>query len=90
VIFAGSLALLTAAGVGFASYRNANSGMSDLLKANIEALAQIELPEVVVECSADPSGEGKCWDEDDLYPTKCIATGNQDDYCTGGISPNNV
>jgi hypothetical protein len=50
VILAGALALLATAGMGFASYQKADSGLSSLLLQNVEALAQKEISPFRWEC----------------------------------------
>lgn len=57
---------------------------SELSLANIEALANVELPEVVITCSQSPNdGIGKCY-KNTSYPwtPNCVYTGMQYDYCS--------
>lgn len=56
-------ALVVAAGVAFAGYntlklQDDEKMLSDLVLANVEALARGELPEVEITCGAT---SGKCW-----------------------------
>ena len=56
--------------------------VSNVTLANIEALADIELPPVEVVCSSSPSdGIGKCWAYSFLV-FDCVFTGELDNYCT--------
>ncbi|WP_289222494.1 NVEALA domain-containing protein [uncultured Bacteroides sp.] len=51
-----------AAVAGYGVYMNQRTeAMSDLMLANVEALARYELPEVDIACG---SSEGKCWGDD--------------------------
>ena len=51
-----------AAVAGYGVYTNQRTEtMSDLMLANVEALARYELPEVDIACG---SSEGKCWGDD--------------------------
>lgn len=55
--------LILAAGVAFAGYnmgqsQNEESALSNLVLANVEALARGELPEVEISCG---QSSGKCW-----------------------------
>ena len=53
---------------------------NDLFEANVEALAQMELPSSIIVC--DTGFCGYCWEVKRfglLY--KCVWTGMQDDYC---------
>ena len=60
-----------------------NDEKSDVLVANVEALFQIELPEVVITCSAScRDGIGQCWttsSEDERYCERSPLTTN---YCS--------
>jgi len=67
-----------------------NNDLSLLSLANIEALAEYELPEVVITCST--GGEGQCWvDNGDYetvsffpvpyYVTVCDFSGKTNDFC---------
>ena len=72
-------------------YNNVNkTELSDLAKANIEALAgedkeEKPLEEATITCNT--GGEGQCWvcdesyDENDIYHCKCHFSGYQADYC---------
>ncbi|WP_455592668.1 NVEALA domain-containing protein [Bacteroides sp.] len=56
-------ALIVAAGMMFAGYnivqsQNSKNSLSDLLTANVEALARGEIPEVEITCGAI---SGQCW-----------------------------
>ncbi len=73
----------------FASYNvyisNHSTMLSDLVLANVEALADdIELPDVTITCGRY---EGDCWVFDGYYFTgeftykKCIFTGDTSDFC---------
>ena len=80
-----ALALLATTGYGVNKSMKSNSGLSDLALANVEALANNELPDLVITCSGN--GRGRCY-RPDLVPIPgwihrldCIATGNMQDFC---------
>ena len=63
-----------------------NDEMSDVLVANVEALSQIELPEVVINCSKRcDDGIGQCWIHDDQNSTDthkyCRWDGGTNKFC---------
>ncbi|WP_276881399.1 NVEALA domain-containing protein [Bacteroides heparinolyticus] len=61
-IFAILIVAVVAVVAGYNVYQSQKGEMmSDLMLANVEALARYELPEVVVECG---SSEGQCWADD--------------------------
>ncbi len=72
------------AGYGIYANQKANS-MSELILANVEALACYELPDVEVVCNSSP---GKCWMEGDICMIgeytgyRCIRTDNTFFYCS--------
>ena len=76
-----ALALLATTAVGVAESKKSEAKMSDLVLANIEALAQESGEEVVITCGQH---EGRCWDG---FPTpsglhfNCYFTGLQRHYC---------
>ena len=74
------LSLVFAAGAGLlASQVKNETKVSDITLANIEALADIELPPVEVVCSSSPyDGIGKCWSR---TANGCTFTGRVNDYC---------
>lgn len=80
--------LLAVAGYGL--YMNqTKETMSDVMLANLEALARYELPEVEIVCNRnDYTAPGQCWDVDDdcfrlgQWYTGCIFTGYQYMHCT--------
>lgn len=67
---------------------NPEKGLSDIQLANIEALSNIELPEVVITCSK--GYQGNCFEENMLKWAMCGEymfhpcqwTGSKKDYCT--------
>ena len=71
--------------------------MSELALANVEALAQYELPEVTITCDAEG---GKCWAEDPsklewtpfgpIRVTVCSFSGWQSDYCLPDMPTNHL
>ena len=57
-----TLVAVVAVVAGYGIYSNQKAdNMSDLMLANVEALARYELPEVDIACG---SSEGKCWGDD--------------------------
>lgn len=59
--------------------------MSDLMLANVEALARYELPEVGVTCDSNP---GRCWArygslcmKSEYTGPACVRTSNTSNYC---------
>ena len=65
-----------------ASQVKTETKVSDVTLANIEALADIELPPVEVVCSSTPNdGIGKCWQWDNAIQD-CRFLGELDVYCT--------
>lgn len=75
-----------AAVAGYGVYTNQKpETMSDLMLANVEALARYELPEVEVVCNINP---GKCWMRLDLCMQgeytgyRCVRTDNTMLYCS--------
>lgn len=75
------LLFVFAAGAGLlASQVKTETKVSDITLANIEALADIELPPVEVVCSSSPyDGIGKCWQ---WVNGVCIRTDNPNYYCS--------
>ncbi|MGP1536176.1 NVEALA domain-containing protein [Bacteroides heparinolyticus] len=78
--------LIVAVFLGYNVYQSQKGGMmSDLMLANVEALARYELPEVVVECDVSP---GRCWMKGDLCMQgeytgyRCVRTEHTWLYCT--------
>lgn len=78
-----SIAVITAATIFFLRANDQREErLSDLVLANVEALAQNEEGGAVITCSQYCNdGIGKCWlkSVDDF----CIFSGSQLDYCTG-------
>ena len=77
--------------VGYNMYKSYNmrSGLSDLMLANIDALARYELPEVEITCNGNNYTEpGQCWRSDGdcyIFPNyyqRCIFEGYQWLHCT--------
>jgi hypothetical protein len=70
-----------------------SNNLSGLFLANVEALADYESPEVVIECSSSPglipygTSLGKCWKNDYnfwqqlLGGVNCVFTGSINDAC---------
>lgn len=53
------------AALGFYQSQNNNPQLSELVLANVEALARYELPDVEVSCNQhDYTSPGQCWQED--------------------------
>lgn len=67
---------------GYSAYTSQQkSEMSDLVKANVEALADNELPEVIITCSRTCSdGTGRCYYKYDDWGN-CHYNGDQNSYC---------
>ena len=66
-------------------YNKQDVNVSDLVLANMEALAEprYELPEVEVSCSKEcTDGIGKCWRPHDVDPNYCQRSPDLDKYCT--------
>lgn len=65
------------------NYVSKNSGLSNLSLANVEALAQVELPPVTITCG---QFSGKCWKFAPYYSGEyyhpCQFSGYQSDYCS--------
>ncbi|MDE5677879.1 MAG: NVEALA domain-containing protein [Phocaeicola sp.] len=86
-IFAALIVAVVAILAGYNIYQSQRmeNDMSDLMLANVEALARYELPEVEVVCG---SSQGKCWMQGDLCMKgeytgyRCIRTDNTIFYCT--------
>lgn len=80
--------LLAVAGYGL--YMNqTKETMSDVMLANLEALARYELPEFEIVCNQyDYTAPGQCWDVDDdcfrlmQWYQRCKFTGYQYMHCT--------
>ena len=70
---------------------NVNSSkLSDIALVNIEALAEVELPEVIItcdsyadECFKGSSRKGQCWVPDRItgLSIQCKFSGKMSDYC---------
>ncbi|OUP07408.1 hypothetical protein B5F34_11600 [Mediterranea sp. An20] len=71
-------------GYGFYTAQNRQAALSSqaqLLLDNVEALADYELPEVVVNCSYRCNdGRGQCWKRSTNL-LDCEWSGNSNDYC---------
>ena len=83
------IVVVTAINVNVNSF---NRGLSDVALANIEALADIELPEVVITCG---QYGGACWKKNDgicfIGPytyDRCTATGVREDSCPNYCNSN--
>ena len=66
-------------------YNKQDVNVSDLVLANMEALAEprYKLPEVEVSCSKEcTDGIGKCWRPHDVDPSYCQRSPDLDKYCT--------
>ena len=80
------LAVIAVAAVNVNLSATQKSDMSLLALANVEALADIELPEVTITCSTD--GSGDCYFisvEEGLYGQcrfDCEASGDPNDHCS--------
>lgn len=74
-------AIAVAAGWGI--YLNEKEvNLSDLVLANVEAIANGETPGIL--CNRYPEGEGRCWTIDWASPIiamHCIFSGNANDRC---------
>ena len=69
------------------AYDKQNMNISDVVLANVEALAELEddKHEVVVSCSAScRDGIGKCWTTHRLDPNYCERSPETTNYCTCG------
>lgn len=85
-----ALVAAVAAVAGFGVYTNQKTEpMSDLMLANVEALAHYELPEVEITCNQyDYTSPGQCWEEDGdcvrlmQYYRRCRFSGYQYKSCT--------
>lgn len=70
--------------LAFSLSHEGNLNLSELTLLNIEALADYELPDVIVTCSRSPNdGVGQCY-KNMLYPwyPDCQYTGYQYDFCS--------
>ena len=79
-----AIVMLVAVGYGVKTSMNNDIQLSDLAKANIEALAGMELPEVVIICSQDIRGRCRKWVTIDITSCgleiqECRFTGNTND-----------
>jgi hypothetical protein len=72
------------------SLNSQSNDLSDISLANVEALADYEVPEVVITCSATyqecysvaSNFSGKCWRAtSDVIGNCCYFTGRTSDYC---------
>lgn len=80
-----AVALIATVGFGINKSIQSDANLSDLALANVEALANNELPDLIITCSGN--GRGRCY-KPDLVPIPgwihsfdCIATGNMEDTC---------
>ena len=78
-----------AAGYTVYNVQSKNGNLSVLELANVEALAQIEIPEVVIQCSSGNKGtcftytDDVCWDVTRRAKGLiCKFTGSMSDFCT--------
>lgn len=73
------LAVLSASAVAIATV-SSESTLDALTNANVEALAQMELPPSIIVC--DTGYCGYCWEAQRFFLLyKCVWTGMQEDYC---------
>ena len=73
--------------VALKAYDKQNMNVSDVVLANVEALAELEGDnhEVVVSCSEScRDGIGKCWTTHRLDPNYCERSPELTNYCTCG------
>ena len=79
---------------GFAAIREISNQIasSKVQFENVETLSDIELPEIIVGCSSDPTTGGWCWkskyeNDDERYGMflGCKFLGNPQTCCTGNI-----
>ena len=65
--------------------RTSTKGLSDLALANVEALADGEIPEIVVECALPSKKYGKCRKLKMFYGfiqyAECVKTYDPNDLC---------
>lgn len=86
-IFLGIAALAVAVVSGYNVYqaRTSTKGLSDLALANVEALADGEIPEIVVECALPSKKYGKCRKLKMFYGfiqyAECVKTYDPNDLC---------
>ena len=79
------LPLIAAVAVGSFAFSYANTQtpqVSNQTLDNVEALTDIELPEVTISCGAF---FGHCWEDDEdpkyEFGRECVFTGNESDWC---------
>ena len=74
--------------VALKAYDKQNVNVSDVVLANVEALAsnlEVDLPPVIVLCSEScRDGIGKCWTTHRLDPNYCERSPELTNYCTCG------
>ena len=86
-LFLGIAALAVAVVSGYNVYQAKTStmGLSDLALANVEALADGEIPEIVVECALPSKKYGKCRKLKMFYGfiqyAECVKTYDPNDLC---------
>lgn len=85
-LFAALIVAVVATFAGYNIYQSQKMEMmSDLMLANVEALARYELPEVGVTCDSNP---GRCWArygnlcmKNEYTGPACVRTSNTSNYC---------
>lgn len=73
--------------VALKAYEKQKVAVSDVVLANVEALAELEvdLPIVEITCSAScRDGIGRCWTTHRLDPNYCERSPETTNYCTCG------
>ena len=86
-MFLGIAAVAVAVVSGYNVYqaRTSTKGLSDLALANVEALADGEIPEIVVECALPSKKYGKCRKLKMFYGfiqyAECVKTYDPNDLC---------
>lgn len=72
--------------VALKAYDKQNVNVSDVVLANVEALAsdlEVNLPPVVVTCSSScKDGIGQCWKTFEEYPKYCTRTDDTSNFCS--------
>ena len=80
-----ALAVAVVSGYNVYQARTSTMGLSDLALANVEALADGEIPEIVVECALPSKKYGKCRKLKMFYGfiqyAECVKTYDPNDLC---------